>query len=61
VLAAASWITDEHLREVARIYSNDTTGAPTKAVADHFNTSRQNAGKWVKAAREQGLMKERQR
>ncbi|MDP9403839.1 MAG: hypothetical protein M3P85_11070 [Actinomycetota bacterium] len=54
-------LTDEHLAEVAKVYiANPKT--PTKAVAEHFFTSRQNAGKWVRAARDAGLIsKEEQR
>jgi hypothetical protein len=49
-------ITDGFLRDVADLYLRNQADAPTKAVAEHFHTSRQNAGKWVKAARDRGLL-----
>jgi hypothetical protein len=49
-------VTDELLREVARVYLSDSTGAPTKAVADHFPTSHRNATRYVALARERGFL-----
>lgn len=49
-------VTDELLQEVARVYEGDTTGAPTKAVADHFPTSHRNATRYVALARERGFL-----
>lgn len=48
-------ITPERLREVTDVYrANVDTGAPTLAVAEHFDVSRSTAGKWVRMARERG-------
>jgi hypothetical protein len=49
-------VTDELLREVARVYESDTTGAPTKAVSDRFPTSHRNATRYVALARERGFL-----
>jgi hypothetical protein len=51
-------ITHEHLVEVAAVY-NAAVKYPTKAVADHFHTSRQNARKWLHEARNRHLLDER--
>lgn len=47
-------ITAEVLIEVARVYLDDATGAPTQAVADHFTVSHSTAAKWVTRARAGG-------
>ncbi|WP_152648660.1 hypothetical protein [Streptacidiphilus anmyonensis] len=51
-------ITDEFLREVARVYMlEDEAGfPPTRAVADHFKAPHSTAAKWVGAARRKGLI-----
>jgi hypothetical protein len=43
-------------REVAEIWQADTTGAPTKAVADHFGLAPSTASLYVKRARDAGLL-----
>ena len=46
-------ITPGHLAEVARVYrENRPTGAPTKAVREHFHVSAATASNWVKSARD---------
>jgi hypothetical protein len=49
-------VTDELLREVAAVYQTDTTGAPTKAVREHFPTSQRNAARYVALAKERGFI-----
>ena len=49
-------LTENFLRQVASVYEQNRNTAPTQAVAEHFFTSRQNAGKWVKRAEEQGYL-----
>jgi hypothetical protein len=49
-------VTDELLQDVARIYTEDRSGAPTKAVSDELFTSHRNATRWVALARERGLL-----
>lgn len=49
-------VNEELLRDVSRIYSADTTGAPTKAVSAELFTSHRNATRWVALARTQGLL-----
>jgi hypothetical protein len=49
-------ITDEVLRKTAKVYRDDTTGMPTKAVADSFPTSHRNATRYVALARKAGLL-----
>ena len=51
-------VTDDLLRDVARIYEEDTTGAPTRAVADKLFTSHRNAVRWVALARKRGFLAE---
>lgn len=53
---AANRITDEYLREVARIYRS-ATRAPTNAVHEQMNVSRSHAGRLVSLARERGFLK----
>ncbi len=43
-------------QEVARIWLADTTGAPTKAVADHYGLAPSTASLYVKRARQAGLL-----
>lgn len=49
-------VTDETLREVARVYRN-AKRAPTNAVYEHFPISRSTAGRHVQMARERGFLK----
>lgn len=51
-------VTDELLRETARVYLADVSGKPTRAVADHFPTSHRNATRYVKLARDAGYLPE---
>lgn len=51
-------ITPAFLEQVSDVYRDNIRGAPTQAVAEHFHTSRQNAGKWIKRARELGVLEE---
>jgi len=51
-------MTDELLEEVAGVYRNDRTGAPTKAVQDHFPTSHRTAARYVGEARKRGFLGE---
>jgi hypothetical protein len=48
--------TDEHLADVARVHAADTTGAPVRAVAEHFGVARRTAMLYVKKARDAGLI-----
>jgi hypothetical protein len=43
-------------KKVAEIWLADTTGAPTKAVADHFDLAPSTASLYVKRARDAGLL-----
>ena len=52
------WITDELLAEVADVYRANPD-APTKAVREHFQISPANASRYVKQARERGLLEPR--
>lgn len=45
-------ITDEFLRQVAKVYTANVRSKPTLAVMRHFPTSRATASRWVAAARE---------
>jgi len=49
-------ITPNLHHEVAKIWLADTTGAPTKAVADHFGLADSTASLYVKRARDAGLL-----
>lgn len=51
-------ITDTHLKEVSRIYSDAVSAGdpPTRAVADAFEVAHSTAAKWVGAARRNGLL-----
>jgi hypothetical protein len=51
-------ITSKHLAEVAEVYRRaDADGRPpTRAVADHFQTSHSTAARWVGLARERKLL-----
>jgi hypothetical protein len=50
-------LTDEFLTEVAEIYrQNVATGAPSKAVAEHFHYTRESARRVVSEARLRGLL-----
>lgn len=49
-------ITTKLHHEVAEIWLADTTGAPTKAVADHFHIMPSTASLYVKRARAAGLL-----
>jgi hypothetical protein len=51
-------ITDELLQEVAAIYSTDTTGKPTEAVAKALFTSHRNASRYAGLARDAGFLKD---
>lgn len=53
---------DEHFARVARVYREHSGGrAPTKAVAESFQTSKATAAKWVARAREMGLLEPHER
>jgi transposase len=53
---------DEHFAEVARVYREHSGGpAPTKAVAESFQTSKATAAKWVARARDMGLLERPER
>jgi hypothetical protein len=54
-------VNDELLREVAEVYHEDTTGAPTAAVEEHFHVSNRTATRWVKLARQRALIPPYQR
>lgn len=45
-------ITDDLLREVARVYSDNMDHAPTGAVARHFNKPKKTAERWIALARD---------
>ncbi|MFF7200482.1 hypothetical protein [Streptomyces sp. NPDC008141] len=51
-------ITEQHLKEVVRIYSESVElgEPPTKAVAEAFEVAHSTAAKWVGAARRSGLL-----
>ena len=51
-------ITEENLREVARVYREALKRGdpPTQAVADGMNVARSTAARWVAAARKRGLL-----
>lgn len=51
-------ITEQHLKEVTRIYTEATEQgeAPTRAVAEHFDVAHSTAAKWVGTARRNGLL-----
>lgn len=49
-------MTDEFLQEVARIYQENATGKPTKAVGEVFNVQSRQASKYVDAARRRGYL-----
>ena len=49
-------ITTNVHQEVAKIWLADTTGAPTKAVGDHFGLADSTASLYVKRARDEGLL-----
>jgi hypothetical protein len=51
-------ITDDNLREVARIYREAVKrdDPPTKTVGDTMHTARSTAARWVTAARERGFL-----
>jgi hypothetical protein len=44
------------LREVADVYSADTSGQPTVAVKNHFIVSKRTATRWVSLARERNFL-----
>lgn len=46
---------DDHYRDVAAVYVQ-APEAPTRTVAERFNTSRANAAKWVAEARQRGYL-----
>jgi hypothetical protein len=47
---------DRLLHEVADIYRDDRSGAPTRAVQTALGTSHRNAVRWVQMAREKGFL-----
>jgi len=49
-------VTEDLLRQVAEIYTADDTGRPTAAVADKLFTGHRNAARYVRLARERGLI-----
>lgn len=51
-------VTEDHLRDVVAVYREaDADGRPpTRAVADHFETSHSTAARWVGHARRNGLL-----
>lgn len=49
-------VTPELLQEVADVYNADASGAPTKAVAEHFWKSHSTAARWVGLARKRRLI-----
>ncbi|MHC3391331.1 hypothetical protein ACLQ2E_18025 [Streptomyces lavendulocolor] len=51
-------ITDEHLKEVVRVYTEAAEAGepPTKAVAELFEVAHSTAAKWVGAARRKGML-----
>jgi hypothetical protein len=49
-------ITDDFLGEVAAVYRNNLDNHPRDAVADHFTVSLSTAARYVKLARERGLL-----
>jgi hypothetical protein len=52
---ARTKLTAEHLSEVARIY-RDAPSLPRQAVVDYFGTNENTASRWIRAARERGLL-----
>lgn len=58
VLGRRNRITDQHLTDVATVYRNaDAAGRPpTRAVAEHFQTSHSTAARWVGLARQAGKL-----
>lgn len=57
-LRARSRRNDSHLREVAAVYLNDTTGKPTAAVAEAFGLTWRTASRRVRDARDLELIPE---
>lgn len=49
-------ISEDVLREVARVYEENVEQAPTQAVSDHFDISKSAADKRVKRARDAGYI-----
>ena len=48
---------EDHYAKVATVYRQNSGGrAPTKAVSEHFQTTKSTAAKWVGRARELGLL-----
>lgn len=59
--AASRRVSDDQLREVARVYEANIDGAPTQTVADTFGISLRTASNWVKRATDSGFIAQRQR
>jgi len=49
-------MTDEFLRNVAEVYRENISGAPTKTVGETFNVQSRQASKYVDAARQRGYL-----
>lgn len=49
-------LTQELLQNVAAIYNGCKTGAPSALVAANFDTGHRNAVRWIRAARDAGLI-----
>jgi hypothetical protein len=54
-------VDDDLLRQVADIYTRDKTGKPVAAVAETLPTSYRNAVRYVKRARESGILPSKER
>lgn len=52
---ARTRVTPEHLREVAAVYRAHTRN-PRRHIAQQFNTSESNANRWIRLAREEGIL-----
>ncbi len=56
--ASRQVITEETIREVARVYRANATRRPTQAVAKAFGVQHRTASKYVRRARDIGLLPE---
>lgn len=52
---ARTRVTPEHLREVAAVYRAHPRN-PRRHIAQQFNTSESNANRWIRLAREEGIL-----
>jgi hypothetical protein len=49
-------VTDDFLRDVARIYKENADAAPIEAIRDAYPAAHSTAARWVKQARDRGLL-----